>query len=114
MHAQDSSGRRRFGHHSQSDRNDLRSFFFQAEDGIRDVEVTGVQTCALPILKDWRGMILTPQERSGFLVEALRLLRTHSTYEIALLEKSDRQKYWIKESQIGVFVVFEGDRKSVV
>ena len=26
-------------------------FFFQAEDGIRDDLVTGVQTCALPILK---------------------------------------------------------------
>src|SRR5699024_11761783 len=26
-------------------------FFFQAEDGIRDRNVTGVQTCALPILK---------------------------------------------------------------
>src|SRR6266481_6944555 len=26
------------------------SFFFQAEDGIRDGTVTGVQTCALPIL----------------------------------------------------------------
>src|SRR5215203_3769374 len=26
-----------------------RSFFFQAEDGIRDIGVTGVQTCALPI-----------------------------------------------------------------
>src|SRR5690606_40283738 len=26
-------------------------FFFQAEDGIRDFHVTGVQTCALPILK---------------------------------------------------------------
>src|SRR2546429_4364169 len=26
-----------------------RLFFFQAEDGIRDVAVTGVQTCALPI-----------------------------------------------------------------
>src|SRR5256885_12537100 len=27
----------------------LRFFFFQAEDGIRDYKVTGVQTCALPI-----------------------------------------------------------------
>ena len=28
-------------------------FFFQAEDGIRDIGVTGVQTCALPIsIKD--------------------------------------------------------------
>src|SRR5690625_7715786 len=29
-------------------------FFFQAEDGIRDGHVTGVQTCALPILTDKR------------------------------------------------------------
>src|SRR5256886_17549222 len=28
----------------------LACFFFQAEDGIRDLTVTGVQTCALPIL----------------------------------------------------------------
>src|SRR3989449_7731921 len=28
-------------------------FFFQAEDGIRDVAVTGVQTCALPILVEY-------------------------------------------------------------
>src|SRR5205085_8575753 len=27
-------------------------FFFQAEDGIRDLTVTGVQTCALPICWD--------------------------------------------------------------
>src|SRR2546429_351550 len=27
----------------------VQIFFFQAEDGIRDVAVTGVQTCALPI-----------------------------------------------------------------
>src|SRR2546430_8971289 len=27
----------------------FRFFFFQAEDGIRDLTVTGVQTCALPI-----------------------------------------------------------------
>src|SRR5947209_7064110 len=29
--------------------NDPVFFFFQAEDGIRDIGVTGVQTCALPI-----------------------------------------------------------------
>src|SRR2546429_2746062 len=29
-------------------------FFFQAEDGIRDVAVTGVQTCALPISTGYR------------------------------------------------------------
>src|SRR5690606_39986393 len=31
-------------------------FFFQAEDGIRDFHVTGVQTCALPIFKS----VVTP------------------------------------------------------
>src|SRR5439155_11346637 len=30
-----------------------RCFFFQAEDGIRDGHVTGVQTCALPIFIIW-------------------------------------------------------------
>src|SRR2546430_17232836 len=29
--------------------NPVFFFFFQAEDGIRDLTVTGVQTCALPI-----------------------------------------------------------------
>src|SRR5256886_2947276 len=29
-------------------------FFFQAEDGIRDLTVTGVQTCALPISESAR------------------------------------------------------------
>src|SRR5256886_6803855 len=31
-------------------------FFFQAEDGIRDLTVTGVQTCALPICKPEAGL----------------------------------------------------------
>src|SRR5256885_13337242 len=34
-------------------------FFFQAEDGIRDYKVTGVQTCALPIFQ-WK----MPETRS--------------------------------------------------
>src|SRR5687768_18583978 len=33
------------------------SFFFQAEDGIRDVAVTGVQTCALPISHETGGLL---------------------------------------------------------
>src|SRR5206468_6447192 len=32
-------------------------FFFQAEDGIRDLIVTGVQTCALPIFSGDRGTV---------------------------------------------------------
>src|SRR3989337_3381397 len=34
---------------SRSGRGCVFFFFFQAEDGIRDATVTGVQTCALPI-----------------------------------------------------------------
>src|SRR5256885_13173344 len=40
-------------------------FFFQAEDGIRDYKVTGVQTCALPICRG-------PGEQVGRQVLALR------------------------------------------
>src|SRR5256885_12378769 len=35
-------------------------FFFQAEDGIRDYKVTGVQTCALPISNGLIGTHLVP------------------------------------------------------
>src|SRR5260370_40152051 len=36
-------------------------FFFQAEDGIRDSSVTGVQTCALPISVEW--VLQAPEEQ---------------------------------------------------
>src|SRR5690606_39803454 len=37
------------------------AFFFQAEDGIRDFHVTGVQTCALPIYEGTRQAQGLPQ-----------------------------------------------------
>src|SRR5688572_32769376 len=37
---------------SESQNEAVLDFFFQAEDGIRDLTVTGVQTCALPIYPD--------------------------------------------------------------
>src|SRR2546427_7854210 len=40
-------------------RGDHLFFFFQAEDGIRDLTVTGAQTCALPIYRD--GVIEQPK-----------------------------------------------------
>src|SRR5688500_19264678 len=56
-------------------------FFFQAEDGIRDYKVTGVQTCALPISDD-RCIISTNQEFIICVATAIQLqvkkqLRTH-------------------------------------
>src|SRR5260370_32834438 len=40
----------------------LLFFFFQAEDGIRDSSVTGVQTCALPIYADYRQFAIDCQQ----------------------------------------------------
>src|SRR2546430_3355778 len=44
-------------------------FFFQAEDGIRDLTVTGVQTCALPISAA-ASRLLTPGDEKRELLEA--------------------------------------------
>src|SRR5205823_7422153 len=45
-------------------------FFFQAEDGIRDKLVTGVQTCALPILLRGADAALRPgDQRAGGLLD---------------------------------------------
>src|SRR2546430_3606359 len=41
-------------------------FFFQAEDGIRDLTVTGVQTCALPIYFASRSDSMLLDQLSGF------------------------------------------------
>src|SRR5690625_5865167 len=40
-------------------------FFFQAEDGIRDGHVTGVQTCALPICTCWPPPLFDPKRWLG-------------------------------------------------
>src|SRR5690606_40338154 len=48
----------------------LYTFFFQAEDGIRDFHVTGVQTCALPIYE-----LLAIGQRFGACPGFLRLAR---------------------------------------
>src|SRR5215203_6425942 len=48
-------------------------FFFQAEDGIRDIGVTGVQTCALPIGRArWRQRRSDPSARSALARETDR------------------------------------------
>src|SRR6267378_5974909 len=47
-------------------------FFFQAEDGIRDLYVTGVQTCALPI----SAPVLKPENLSEIVRQAVFLQRT--------------------------------------
>src|SRR3712207_7714595 len=55
----------------------LRCCFFQAEDGIRDIGVTGVQTCALPILSyvPGHGVFRAPTSANGDLVVSEQQLR---------------------------------------
>src|SRR2546430_13508866 len=43
-------------------------FFFQAEDGIRDLTVTGVQTCALPIYGPGQVVIERPRKSHAVVV----------------------------------------------
>src|SRR5260370_21647282 len=54
-------------------------FFFQAEDGIRDSSVTGVQTCALPIYRrraDVHAVVHAhPPTATGFAVAGIALDR---------------------------------------
>src|SRR2546430_4496687 len=49
-------------------------FFFQAEDGIRDLTVTGVQTCALPICS-WRASLHASRVSRRFRMASARLQR---------------------------------------
>src|SRR3712207_8415612 len=64
-------------------------FFFQAEDGIRDIGVTGVQTCALPILAP-----------SGvFAVVGTRWLRGRGSVRLAEDER------WLLQAEPGELLV---------
>src|SRR6266446_8747079 len=77
-------------------------FFFQAEDGIRDYKVTGVQTCALPILAGAMdfpssGVVLVDgvattslrddalarsrREKIGFIFQSFQLIHTLTVFE---------------------------------
>src|SRR5207245_4918462 len=57
------------------------SFFFQAEDGIRDATVTGVQTCALPIseAEGYYSLLIPTRFANGLFGETARLAETWTT-----------------------------------
>src|SRR5437762_7062425 len=84
-------------------------FFFQAEDGIRDTSVTGVQTCALPILLESRVAggarrdVPGPDRRLAEQVHGMRLGADARELVAA-----------VDEYVVGVDPVEVPDRKSVV
>src|SRR2546430_15551006 len=64
-------------------------FFFQAEDGIRDLTVTGVQTCALPIYKSTERVAARRAAAAGEL--AAELDRLERYFESILEEQSSEE-----------------------
>src|SRR2546430_12925103 len=61
-------------------------FFFQAEDGIRDLTVTGVQTCALPIsgqLREQADGLVTDLQAGNAVAAAARIAAMHQALEAA-------------------------------
>src|SRR5207245_4644441 len=61
-------------------------FFFQAEDGIRDATVTGVQTCALPICLPLR---INREDTSGW-YSSRRVAEDCSGFKVLIEEGKDR------------------------
>src|SRR2546430_14481495 len=58
-------------------------FFFQAEDGIRDLTVTGVQTCALPISRGGARSGVAAGDLRAHLRPAGRLFAAHGRRSVA-------------------------------
>src|SRR6266850_294193 len=61
---------------------DVFFFFFQAEDGIRDYKVTGVQTCALPISKSKPDEVPRPRIGGGLIGVMVASLYGPNCFEI--------------------------------
>src|SRR5256885_11704294 len=71
-------------------------FFFQAEDGIRDYKVTGVQTCALPI---FRLIVRAPSlERGGRDRQASSARGSSSSQAYVALRAAQRSEEHTSES----------------
>lgn len=58
-------------------------------------------------LNSWRGMKLQPEDKVGFISNAIYLLEHYPLYQMIFLKHNDRQKYWIKESESENFLIFE-------
>src|SRR5690606_39522783 len=78
-------------------------FFFQAEDGIRDFHVTGVQTCALPILVITIGigsfLISTLFFSKNLLLAQASIERTANSANMILLDIQNEQKDQVRSEE---------------
>src|SRR5207245_5100906 len=87
-------------------------FFFQAEDGIRDATVTGVQTCALPIFEHRRlrallrpRVVLVAEERQRLLADLVEAgaqrLEDLGRDRLALFHEAQEQVLRSEERRVG-------------
>src|SRR2546430_8635948 len=69
-------------------------FFFQAEDGIRDLTVTGVQTCALPIYAYCvaNNLEITPEADTGSGVVDFKFAASYVTRVLVETKLSNNKK----------------------
>src|SRR5690606_40372392 len=75
-------------------------FFFQAEDGIRDFHVTGVQTCALPIL--YSRNRITDNWTSLFQVSRNEdKSRTYTSPKASVIESQQDRYTWQNDIALG-------------
>src|SRR5207253_8192593 len=81
------------------------SFFFQAEDGIRDGHVTGVQTCALPILKCLQGKAvvnsISMKEGEEAFVRQAETVRRHGAAIVVMAFDEKGQADRSEERRVG-------------
>src|SRR5258707_12372841 len=83
----------------------LLFFFFQAEDGIRDIGVTGVQTCALPIWSVHGESVLFLTKRRAVRIPTPPTMVNHRNY-VASVSRLGR---WLAEQaeELGVTILPE-------
>src|SRR5207248_3868320 len=88
---------------------------FQAEDGIRDRTVTGVQTCALPILPGFFAIPPVDRDEARFAQATKQMLETGDYVDIRFQDEVRYKKpvgiYWLQAAVVKTAASF-GDRKS--
>src|SRR6266481_6932907 len=81
-------------------------FFFQAEDGIRDGTVTGVQTCALPISGQMHVAGMTTSELEKAIKERSSDRLREPEISVMVAQLADRKVYVSGEVRVPGFVAY--------
>src|SRR5690554_8076585 len=94
-------------------------FFFQAEDGIRDADVTGVQTCALPISAGAAWMTWRGCRAPGYVaLKRIRAARRRVEADLAAAESADEAVgsaaalapgSWTVQREAAAYYAFRGE-----